>query len=336
MFTRKIILILVIVFPILGVAAFALATYTATNKVQQVIAVEQAEFITVNKGSSFNQFSKQLVNKGWLESKFWLRSYSLLHPEFTKIKSGTYQVLPETRLIDLLNIVVSGKEHQFSITFIEGSTVEQVLKQLLEHPNINYQLEYTTQLELVNKLSIESNNPEGWLFPDTYAFINNTSAIDILKRAHKRMKNTLNKHWENRSAGLPYDSPYQALIMASIIEKESGQHSEQPRIASVFVNRLNKKMRLQTDPTVIYGLGKRYQGDITYAHLREKTAYNTYKIKGLPPTPIALPGEKAIIAALNPEVSEYLYFVSNGKGEHIFSTNLADHNRAVDQYQRSN
>lgn len=334
MFTRKIFIILTIFFSIIA-TALAGVIYTTITKVEHIILIQQPEFIIVNKGSSFSQFTKELVKKGWLEHPFWLRNYVRLNPELAHIKSGTYQVIPKTRLIDLLHLIVSGKEHQFSVTFIEGSTVEQTLTQLFNHPNIRYKLEQTSLGELAKMLSVNETNPEGWLFPDTYAFTNKTPAIEIIIRAHERMKNTLNRYWENRDQDLPYKSAYQALIMASIIEKESGMHTEQPRIASVFINRLNKNMRLQTDPSVIYGLGKRYKGDITYAHLREKTAYNTYKIKGLPPTPIALPGEKAIMAALHPEDSNFLYFVSNGNGEHIFSTNLADHNKAVNKYQRS-
>jgi len=314
-------------------AALALMI-TSEMKIKQPLTIKQSEFITIKPGTSFNAFSKQLMDKGWLQQRFWLRSYAKFNPELSKIKSGTYQVEANTRIIELLKVVVSGKEHQFSITFIEGSTVKQVLAQLALHPHITHQLAGLSLAAVAEKLSIAQNNPEGWLFPDTYAFTQDTADINIIKRAYEKMQNALNMQWQNRAVDLPYTSPYQALIMASIIEKESGRHAEHPRIASVFVNRLNKRMRLQTDPTVIYGLGERYQGDITYAHLREKTAYNTYKIKGLPPTPIALPGAQALHAALHPESSNYLYFVSNGLGEHIFSTNLADHNRAVTKYQR--
>ena len=308
---------------------------TAQMKVQQPLALEQVAFITIKPGTSFNAFSKQLVTNGWLENRFWLHSYIKFAPELGEIKSGTYQVQANMPMIELLKMVVVGKEHQFSITFIEGTTFKQVLAQLAQHPHINHQLTDLSIAAIAKRLSIEQANPEGWLFPDTYAFTQNTADIDIIDRAHKKMRKTLDELWHNRATDLPYTSPYQALIMASIIEKESGKHAEHPRIASVFINRLHKKMRLQTDPTVIYGLGDRYQGDITYAHLREKTAYNTYKIKGLPPTPIALPGAQALQAALHPELSHYLYFVSNDAGEHIFSTNLADHNRAVTKYQRN-
>ena len=325
-------LTLVIMLSILAVVGLFI---TAQLKVQQPLAVEQVAFITIKPGTSFNAFSTQLVTKGWLESRFWLRSYIIFNSEHSEIKSGTYQVQANMPIIELLKVVVSGKEHQFSITFIEGTTFKQALAQLAQHPDISHQLANLSIAAIAKKLSIKQANPEGWLFPDTYAFTKNTADIDIIDRAHKKMRKTLDELWHNRATDLPYTSPYQALIMASIIEKESGKHAEHPRIASVFINRLHKKMRLQTDPTVIYGLGDRYQGDITYAHLREKTAYNTYKIKGLPPTPIALPGAQALQAALNPELSHYLYFVSNGAGEHIFSTNLADHNRAVTKYQRN-
>ncbi len=330
---KKIIITLMIVLIVSAVAGFTVMM-TAKMKVQQPLVVHETEFITVNPGTSFNAFSKQLVAKGWIENLFWLRVYIKLNPQHSKIKSGTYQIQSNLRIIDLLDLVISGKEHQFSITFIEGSTFNQVLAQLAQHQYINQTIVELSPAIIAEKLNIKQSNPEGWLFPDTYAFTKNTDDIAILKRAYDKMREALNTQWQNRADNLPYDSPYQALIMASIIEKESGRHAEHPRIASVFVNRLNKKMRLQTDPTVIYGLGDRYQGDITYAHLREKTVYNTYKIKGLPPTPIALPGAQALRAALNPELSEYLYFVSNGAGEHIFSTNLADHNRAVNKYQR--
>lgn len=303
------------------------------DKMEQSLTLPQAQIITIERGTSFNHFSKRLVKDNWLPTRFWLKNYVRIYPQQAQIKSGTYKVDPGTTVEQLLALVVSGKEHQFAITFIEGSTFKQILAQLEKHPYIRHDLKNKSIAEIAALLNIDHKNPEGWFFPDTYAFTHATQDVDILMRANKKMREQLALLWKNRAKNLPYQSPYQALIMASIIEKESGLHAEQGIISSVFVNRLRKKMRLQTDPTVIYGLGERYQGDIKYSHLREKTAYNTYRINGLPPTPIASAGKKALYATLHPETTDYLYFVSNGDGKHIFSTNITDHNKAVRKYQ---
>lgn len=351
---RTIMAFVAVMFVVTSIAIITLV-YTAQTKIQQAMAVEKIELITVEKGSSFNQFSKQLVNKGWIENRFWLRNYVRFNAELANIKSGTYQVMPETPLIDLLKMVVAGKEHQFSITFIEGTSIKQWLELLAKTKNITHKLPAVFNEGVANEFSVSfvnndekmqalailaqqfnitSKNPEGYFYPDTYAFSLGDSDIAILSRAHNKMLQELDKRWQKRDTNLPYKTKHEALTMASIIEKESGKYAEHEIIASVFVNRLHKKMRLQTDPTVIYGLGENYYGDIKYKHLRDKTPYNTRKIKGLTPTPIAMPGENALDAAFSPATTEFLYFVSNGNGEHIFSTNLADHNRAVTKYQR--
>lgn len=291
--------------------------------------VEQ-QVIEVKSGSSIHSFSKQLVKLGIIDTRFWLRNYARLFPQKAQIKVGNYLITNEDTQRTLLAKIVEGKEHQLSITFIEGSTVKEWFAQLAQHQQIT---QTDDALSVLSKFGFKGKSAEGWLFPDTYSFTIGTKDIDIIKRAYDKMKSTLDKHWQNRALDLPYDNAYQALIMASIIEKETGLIEEQPLIAAVFVNRLNKRMRLQTDPTVIYGLGERYKGDITRAHLREKTAYNTYRIDGLPPTPIAMPGERAIKAALNPANSEFLYFVSKGDGSHYFSKTLQEHNKAVRKYQ---
>ena len=295
--------------------------------------IEKAQLVTISSGETMHRFSKSLVEEKLIANRFWLRNYARINPERVALKTGTYQVTPNDTLMSLIDKISQGKEFQAHITFIEGTTLKEWLLQLQNNPMVA-RSDASIKLEvLVEQLGLKTEQPEGWFFPDTYAFTVGTKDVELLKRAHDRMSATLDTQWQQRAPNLPYQTPYQALIMASIIEKETGLVSEQPRIASVFVNRLRKKMRLQTDPTVIYGLGERYKGDITRAHLREKTAYNTYRINGLPPTPIAMPGLSAIKAALNPEQSDYLYFVSKGNGSHQFSKTLTEHNQAVRKYQ---
>ncbi len=314
---------------------FCAVYFLFSQKLNQALNLKEVSFITINKGSSIGSFSAQLVQKGWIKNRFWLRNYGRIYPDKALIKAGTYKVMPGISSSALLAQVVDGKEYQFTITFIEGTTFKQWLTLLAEQPRLKHTITSDNIKTILQQLSIKQDNPEGWFFPDTYAYTAFTTDISLLKRAHKKMTDHLNEEWHNRQSNLPYNSPYQALIMASIIEKETSSLAEQPLVSSVFINRLNRKMRLQTDPTIIYGLGQRYKGDITRAHLREKTLYNTYRINGLPPTPIAMPGISALKAALNPNSSDYLYFVSNGKGTHKFSLTLAEHNKAVQDFLRN-
>ncbi|TWX57606.1 endolytic transglycosylase MltG [Colwellia hornerae] len=329
---KKIKIIFAVLFITVVMLSASLVAYTF-YQMKQPLNISSTQLLTIKDGTSFSRFSEQLIKEGWLNTRFWMRNYVRLKPEYANIKAGTYQINKDISVEGLLVQLVAGKEHQFTVTFIEGTTFKEWLVQLSETDNLVHTLQQSSVADIASKLNIEHVNPEGLFYPETYAFTAGTTDIELLKRAQQQMFVELNLAWQNRAEPLPYKNKYQALIMASIIEKESGKNAEHGIISSVFVNRLNKKMRLQTDPTVIYGLGERYQGDIKYRHLREKTPYNTYRINGLPPTPIAMPGKSAIHAALNPLTTDYLYFVSNGNGQHIFSTNLKDHNAAVTKYQ---
>ncbi|WP_281557107.1 endolytic transglycosylase MltG [Thalassomonas sp. RHCl1] len=326
---KKVLLFLLCPLLLVLALVYALIEY----QVRQPLALAEDTLLTVKPGTHAGSFSRSLVKKGWLDTRFYLRNYIRLHPSLAGLKAGTYQVEAGMSSLALVHRLVQGKEHQFSVTFIEGSTFKQWLELLAKQPRLKQTLTGLSLKQIAARLSLDAENPEGWFFPETYAYTSGTSDLVILARAHKKMRNTLDELWQKRAEHLPYRSPYQALIMASIIEKETRQLAEQPLIASVFVNRLHKGMRLQTDPTVIYGLGERYKGDIKRSHLREKTAYNTYRINGLPPTPIAMPGYTSLKAALNPASSDYFYFVSKGDGFHVFSKTLAQHNRAVSRYQ---
>lgn len=325
---KRALLTCLVIFTLFTIAFFLLLE----KKMQQPLPLKQTQLLTVDKGSSVSSFAKKLVKKGWLENRFWLRAYARLYPEQVQIKAGTYQIPLNSNLQSLLTLLSSGKEYQFQLTFVEGTSFKQWLALLKQQPQLAQTLVSLTSEQISQQLGIKQANPEGWFFPETYAFTQNTEDFQLLKRAHIKMKSALHELWQQRAINLPYKTPYQALIMASIIEKETSYLPEQGLIASVFINRLAKKMRLQTDPTVIYGLGERYQGDITRAHLREKTLYNTYRINGLPPTPIAMPSFSALKAALNPATSDYYYFVSEGNGKHVFSKTLTEHNAAVRRF----
>ncbi|ATL95091.1 ABC transporter substrate-binding protein [Aeromonas sobria] len=260
--------------------------------------------------------------------RLWLRG----HPELVAIKSGTYEIKEGAPLKDTLSLFASGKEFHFSLTFVEGSRFEDWQKQLSSAPYLERLTVEQSEADLAQELGIENGKLEGWFLPETYAYTTHASDLSLLRRAHQDMETFLQQSWEKRQANLPYKTPYEALIMASIIEKETGQPDERAQIAAVFVNRLRLGMKLQTDPTVIYGVKDRYDGNIRRSDLTDKNPYNTYVIDGLPPTPIAMPGKASIEAALNPLASDYLYFVAKGGGAHYFSKTLDEHNRAVREF----
>lgn len=251
-----------------------------------------------------------------------------------QIKAGNYLIQNQITPYDLVMLFSQGgAESQLSITFIEGHTFAQMREAIRTNDSIKHLTIAYTDAQILEKIGAKETNAEGLFFPDTYFFSQGMSDEDIFKRAYEVMQDRIEKAWQNRSAGLPYQSPYEALIMASIVEKETGKASERPLIAGVFLNRLRIGMRLQTDPSVIYGIGERYDGNIHKQDLLNDTPYNTYTRDGLPPTPIAMPGLAAIEAALHPAPTKALYFVGKGDGSHFFSNSLEEHNRAVRQYQ---
>ncbi|MFT4928792.1 MAG: UPF0755 protein [Phenylobacterium sp.] len=297
----------------------------------QTIELQHQRLIEVAQGKGFNQLCRQLVREEVIGVCGPMKWYSKFNPELRLIKAGSYLVEPGLTHQRLLELFSQGKEHQFSLTFVEGERLRDLLAKLAAAPNLNDDIGDLT--DLAQRLNSEHPHLEGLLFPDTYHYASGSSSLAVITRAYQRMQTLLAQEWANRAVGLPYQTPYEALIMASIIEKETAVASERELIASVFINRLNKRMRLQTDPTVIYGLGENFDGNITRAHLKQKTAYNTYRINGLPPTPIAMPGIGAIHAALNPADTQYYYFVANKNHSHQFSKTLKEHNRAVRKYQ---
>lgn len=299
----------------------------------------ESQQFSIIKGDNVTRIGRRLNKAGQFETIWPLRLLVLNEPKLAQLRVGTYQLDSALSPRQLLQHLSSGKELQFSLTFVEGTTFKQWRQQLAAEKHIVFtpqQLTSFKQLDIFDQQHAIAGYDDSWiegqLYPDTYSFTAGTNASDILSRAAIKLKNELNQAWRQRDQGLPFRSVYQALILASIIEKETATNSERRTIASVFINRLNKKMRLQTDPTVIYGIGDKYAGDIKRVHLRDKNPYNTYVIKGLPPTPIAMPGRASIEAALHPEKTDYLYFVAQADGSHYFSTTLKEHNSAVRRY----
>ncbi|EKO3448723.1 endolytic transglycosylase MltG [Vibrio fluvialis] len=323
-----------LLFTLLALAAvgYFYVTKQVDVYLSQPLDIQSEQLVTIPSGTSLNGALSLMTKHGWIDSQFAEKLVRRFHPELTQIKAGTYQLMPDMKLAQALKLLVSGKEHQFAITFVEGSRFSEWMAILEQNEQLKHTLTERSEADIAKQLGIEQSKLEGLFLAETYHFTKGVSDLDILKRAHRKLEGILNSAWETRQENLPLTSPYQALILASIIEKETAVESERERIASVFVNRLNKRMRLQTDPTVIYGMGDNYDGNIRKKDLRAPTPYNTYVINGLPPTPIAMPGEASIRAALNPEQSAYLYFVASGNGGHVFSKNLTEHNRAVRAY----
>ena len=303
--------------------------------VQQPIASGEAAIdFSVAPGSTGSAAAQQIAGAGVPVNPLLFSLYARLAQKSGRIKAGSYELKPGTTPRRLLDQLVRGEFAQEALTIIEGWSFKQMRQAIAAHKGLKHDTASLSDRELMARVSPEYKLPEGLFFPDTYLFAKGSSDLQIYRQAHAALMSHLAAAWDKRDPSLPYANPYEALVMASIVEKETGQKSERALIAAVFVNRLKLGMLLQTDPTVIYGMGDKYDGKIHKRDLETDTPYNTYTRAGLPPTPISLPGVQSLAAALGPAKSDALYFVSRGDGTSKFSGNLSDHNRAVNQYQR--
>jgi len=291
--------------------------------------------VSIEKGQNLNQIisvldKKEVVNGRWFK---WLVRFEGVA---SKIQAGEYEFSPGLTPAQILTYLVKGKVNQYAVSIVEGQSFKEILSDIQGHSAIKSTLPINAKMaEYLELLNISEKHLEGLLLPETYFFVKNTSDVDIIKRAYRSMQVFVNSAWPERQKRAVIPSVYDALILASIVEKETGVASERKQIAGLFIRRLEIGMKLQTDPTVIYGMGDIYKGDIRFRDLRKDTPYNTYTRYGLPPTPIAMPGKAAIEAVLHPVETKSLYFVSKGNGTHVFSETLKQHNAAVDKYQRN-
>jgi UPF0755 protein len=322
---------------VLGVAILStiFAWKTVDRWMDRPMTLQTTLQVAIPEGGNLTQLVNELRGLGVLRHPNWLRLHARLSGAANRVRAGEYQLQPGITPRQLLRKLLAGDVVVYSVTLVEGMTVEQVLLRLWEQPKLRRTLADVNAANLLSELQIQTGfaSAEGAFFPDTYNYSLGMSDAGILLVAYKRLQAVLEQEWADRAEGLPYESPYEALIMASLVEKETGVGSERPDIAGVFVRRLRLGMLLQTDPTVIYGLGANFSGNLTRAHLRTPGRYNTYMNRGLPPTPIALPGRAAIHAALHPADGDALYFVARGDGSHQFSNTLSEHNAAVRKYQ---
>ncbi|MBL4672066.1 MAG: endolytic transglycosylase MltG [Arenicella sp.] len=291
------------------------------------------QIVVIPKGVGISWLASDLEKRGIIENRYVFRLYAWISNRDVSIKAGEYTLVDIDSIPDLIAKVDQGKVIQYSITLIEGKTFKEYRAQLMSQTMLVSVLAIMTDATLMRELGLPGKSPEGLFSPQTYLYQKGDSDFDVLKQAFKRLDIIAEDAWNNRAEDVQVESKYQLITLASIIEKETGAAFERPTISGVFHNRLKIGMRLQTDPTVIYGMGDSYDGNIRRRDLRTDTPYNTYTRYGLPPTPIAMPGEAAIRAAANPEQTESLYFVGKGDGTHYFSKTLTEHNNAVVKYQ---
>jgi UPF0755 protein len=325
---------LALAFALLVVAALAAIAGVSWWLAQPLPLPVSPYAFDVRSGASLRSTARELAAAGVVADERMLVALARWRGVDRAIKAGNYEIAAGITLPQLLDRLTQGDVTQVALTVVEGSTFAEMKAALAASPAVVRTMPDLSDPELMARLGMPGVQPEGWFFPDTYFFAAGSTDVAVLARAHRLMRSRLDAAWANRAADLPLPGPYEALILASIVEKETGSAADRPLVASVFVNRLRRGMRLQTDPTVIYGLGAAFDGNLRKRDLEADTPYNTYTRDGLPPTPIALPGQASIDAVTNPPRTDYLYFVARGDGTSQFSTNLADHNRAVAKFQK--
>lgn len=318
---------------LVGGLALSFAVWQQKAALEQPLVLTEERLLEVPAGATPGGLLNRLQDDGLLHKSFWLRLYWRFNLSEQGLRSGEYRLAPGMSAAELLDLWQHGEVVQYNLTLVEGWSFRQVRAALARADKLEQSLAGISDAELMARLGQPEAHPEGRFFPDTYSYVRGMSDFELLRQAYGRLQQVLAEEWAERSPNLPYKTPYQALIMASIIEKETGVPRERGQIAGVFVRRLEQGMLLQTDPTVIYGLGERYNGKLGRAELLAANPYNTYVQPGLPPTPIALPGREAIHAALHPADGRELYFVARGDGSHVFSETLEAHNQAVREYQ---
>ncbi|MCP5142350.1 MAG: endolytic transglycosylase MltG [Chromatiales bacterium] len=331
---KRTLLISVALIVIAGLGAGAWLNQRYQTFLQTPLALPEAgSDYTLAPGTSLRAVAADLVARGWLSEDMQLRWLARQEKLGTRLRAGEYFVPVGTVPREFLEILISGRERQYTITLLEGWNIRELRAAVAADPVLEQTLKAATNEELMIALGQPDMHPEGRFLPDTYHFPRGEKDVDLYRRAFKAMEQVLAGEWAGRADDLPLQTPDEALTLASIVEKETGAADERPQIAGVFVRRLRKNMLLQTDPTVIYGMGEAFDGNIRRQDLRTDTPYNTYTRKGLPPTPIAMPGRAAIHAALHPADGDTLFFVARGDGTHQFSATLEDHNAAVRKFQ---
>jgi len=335
-FFRRYLLRLVLLTVISAALGLALVFYAVRHYLESPIALAQPMIVMIEPGRTLTQISNRLEEQGVLGWPRVLVLWARWQGIDRSIRSGEYELTPGLTPVSLLSLLMSGRNVQYPVTLVEGWTARQALEHVWTQDAVSVTLRDKTDEELLAVLQSPFPALEGIFFPDTYFYTRGTTDQAILQRAHAQLISVLDNEWQRREQGLPYDTPWQALTMASIIEKESGYQAEKGDIAGVFVRRLQQGMRLQSDPTIIYGMGENYTGVIRRSDIDTTTPWNTYRTNGLPPTPIALSGRDSIIASLNPAPGTALYFVSRGDGSHQFSDTLQEHNAAVRRFLRNN